>query len=374
MNKIYFSFIFTLLPFIASANTLEANGVDNDQSFNAIETPLTFEAVSGTVTVIVNNYFCSASPTIQYSVDGGSWTTLSLSNNECHGSPRYSNYIPAGKIVQLRATKWHGCYLPTNDGLDIACDADCYVYGNVLSLTRLDYATNYETAGGLGYLFYKNTHIKNHPEKALVLPSTKLTLGCYQYMFYGCTGLTSAPELPATDLNVELCYNNMFYGCKNLNFVTCFATSVTGANATTGWLSDVSATGTFVKPASMTGWERSGNGIPLGWNVEEWDVSKKCATPMISFKDNTIIFECKTEGVEYNYQIVTPKSESGFGNNIPLPTTYTIEVCATKEGFMKSDLATMTIELSSGIKGDTNDDGIIDATDIVNLVDIIMKK
>lgn len=32
---------------------------------------------------------------------------------------------------------------------------------------------------------------------------------CYQQMFYGCTSLTEAPELPATKL-AEECYGEMF--------------------------------------------------------------------------------------------------------------------------------------------------------------------
>lgn len=372
MRKLFVPFILSVLPFIASANTQETSSVNSDETFDPIQTPLTFEAVSGTVIVTINNYFCSSYPTIQYSVDGGSWRSLKLSNTECYGSPRFKNPLPAGKIVQIRADKWYSPIDKHNDGLDISCDVDCYVYGNVLSLTRQNYSTDFETASSLRYLFYGNTHIKNHPYKALVLPSTKLIWGCYQYMFYGCTGLTSAPELPAPVLDADECYLNMFKGCKNLNFVNCLATSITAEKATTGWLADVSPTGTFVHPASMTSWERSENGIPVGWNVQNGGETKKCATPTISIKDGKVVFECKTEGVEYHYEIVTPESVSGDGNNISLPTAYTIQVYATKEGYLKSDLATKDIELPTGIKGDTNDDGIIDATDIVNLVNIIM--
>ena len=38
---------------------------------------------------------------------------------------------------------------------------------------------------------------------------------CYSSMFYGCTSLTTAPALPATNLAND-CYSNMFYGCTNL--------------------------------------------------------------------------------------------------------------------------------------------------------------
>ena len=43
-------------------------------------------------------------------------------------------------------------------------------------------------------------------------------------MFYGCTSLTSAPELPATEL-ARGCYCRIFNGCENLSSVTMLAPS-----------------------------------------------------------------------------------------------------------------------------------------------------
>ncbi|MBQ1245609.1 MAG: T9SS type A sorting domain-containing protein [Clostridia bacterium] len=39
--------------------------------------------------------------------------------------------------------------------------------------------------------------------------------GCYGHMFSDCTGLTSAPSLPATTL-ASSCYSSMFSGCASL--------------------------------------------------------------------------------------------------------------------------------------------------------------
>ena len=47
------------------------------------------------------------------------------------------------------------------------------------------------------------------------LPATTLANGCYVNMFHGCTKLTEAPELKAAML-VEDCYNGMFAGCTSL--------------------------------------------------------------------------------------------------------------------------------------------------------------
>jgi hypothetical protein len=60
-------------------------------------------------------------------------------------------------------------------------------------------------------MFYGCTSLTTAPE----LPATKLANYCYRFMFYGCTGLTTAPELPATTLAIS-CYESMFSGCTGL--------------------------------------------------------------------------------------------------------------------------------------------------------------
>jgi hypothetical protein len=51
------------------------------------------------------------------------------------------------------------------------------------------------------------------------LPAITLALRCYYGMFSGCTGLTTAPELPATTL-AESCYEGMFSGCTGIMLST----------------------------------------------------------------------------------------------------------------------------------------------------------
>ena len=60
-------------------------------------------------------------------------------------------------------------------------------------------------------MFHGCTGLTSAPE----LPATTLANFCYTNMFNGCTGLTSAPDLPATKLAVS-CYNSMFRGCTGL--------------------------------------------------------------------------------------------------------------------------------------------------------------
>lgn len=90
---------------------------------------------------------------------------------------------------------------------------------------------------------------------------------CIQ-MFYYCDSLENAPLIDIATLS-DGCYKNMFKGCSNLNYIECMATDISATDCTYNWVQGVSATGTFVKSANMSGWTTGVNGIPEGWTVED---------------------------------------------------------------------------------------------------------
>ena len=93
------------------------------------------------------------------------------------------------------------------------------------------------------------------------------TFGCYSSMFSGCTGLTVAPALPATEL-AQYCYSNMFNGCTNLARIEAMFLTTPSAAYTSGWVRNVASNGVFVKNAAAT-WNVTGdNGVPTGWTIE----------------------------------------------------------------------------------------------------------
>ena len=102
------------------------------------------------------------------------------------------------------------------------------------------------------------------------LPALTLAPGCYSNMFEGCDKLSDAPHLPATELLVDRCYKKMFYQCGTLQNVTCLATTITGSDCTTDWLYEVNNPGTFTKAKGASCWTTGNNGIPSGWDVNEY--------------------------------------------------------------------------------------------------------
>ena len=90
---------------------------------------------------------------------------------------------------------------------------------------------------------------------------------CYKSMFYQCSSLINAPELPAATL-VSNCYDSMFEGCNKLNYIKAKFITTPSHNYTNGWVYNVSPTGTFVKNPEAT-WDVVGsNGVPRGWTVK----------------------------------------------------------------------------------------------------------
>jgi len=218
-----------------------------------LDEPLTFEAVNDETQITFQN---NSEGTVEFRRNDGDWHTYETALT-----------LDARDKVSFRGN--NASYYPSSDASHFDCSADCYVYGNVMSLisaTEYDNITELEGDDTFRELFKDNTHIRNHPEKALLLPATTLTSDCYRSMFEGCTALTKAPVLPAPELR-QNCYQSMFEGCANLTYIKCLATSINAVGCTTDWVVDVTADGTFVKAANFTGWSTGDNGIPSGWTV-----------------------------------------------------------------------------------------------------------
>ena len=109
------------------------------------------------------------------------------------------------------------------------------------------------------------SYAENLVEAPEILPATGLSQGCYWYMFEA-TAIETAPYLPSLTLAKES-YGYMFTSCANLNHIECMATDISAASGTTGWVSGVSQSGTFVQNFDMSGWTTGVDGIPSGWTV-----------------------------------------------------------------------------------------------------------
>ena len=296
-----------LLAFVACDNSID---IGLDTKVDPYKTPLTLEFINaGDFWIHYDAYYDLS--LVEYSLNGQAKGKLA---NDQHVK------VSAGDIICLFRDVAGARSVPYP--VNINCDSQCYVYGNVMSLIDSDdFATLDEVYATFRGLFSGNEHISNHPTIDIILPATTLAEGCYSGMFYGCKGLTRAPELPATQLAVgcyaymfadctslesapelpaktmtvscyegmfygctslttapvlsaktlaDYCYSKMFYDCERLNSITCLATNISASGCTTNWVYGVAADGTFTRHDSSVLWAEGVSGYPDNWTLEDY--------------------------------------------------------------------------------------------------------
>lgn len=288
--------------------------------------PLTFDILeSGTIGW--KNTGGSYTRTIEYSKNGGAWTSITSTTSGV------TIQVEEGDVVQFRGSNSYYSY-STSYYNSFTATCRFNVRGNIMSLISLG-STMLSDSYALGYLFYGNTKLVDAsglqmPATTLsqycyhrmfygctamtkapeILPAKTLQSYCYNYMFYGCTSLEKAPELPATTLT-SYCYNYMFQNCSSLNYVNAAFTTTPSTSYTSSWLSGVAATGTFVKNGAAT-WTTTGvSAIPTGWTVEYHNDEKGYFT-IESLEDNNTIYWWKSLSGATSKTIYWAKGNTAF--------------------------------------------------------------
>lgn len=206
-------------------------------------TPFFVRDVSGAANTLSIVKSDSGAPTIsiQTSADGVNWTTLGNTSTTA-----LTVTIPANGRVYLRSASAVTAWASSSSSYNkITASGNHHIGGNILSLlmgadfsgverfgsNTADYAFCNLFRGNNRMLdvsklflpdnvkaycyyatFYNCTRLVATPT---TLPATTLAIGCYSYMFRGCTSLTATPTLPATTL-ARKCYSYMFYNCTSL--------------------------------------------------------------------------------------------------------------------------------------------------------------
>ena len=169
------------------------------------------EFVSSTAMTITPKY-TNAGVTLQYSLNGTSWTTIATDAT----TPSANIIYFRGQVTGTKSLFTSSA--PTNAWtFTSATNLECNGKLDRLLQNALVSDDDVLTIGNncFSYMFYNNSTLITAP----ALPATTLANNCYRGMFSSCTNLTTAPALPATTL-ANNCYFVMFNGCTNLKIST----------------------------------------------------------------------------------------------------------------------------------------------------------
>lgn len=168
---------------------------------------------------------------LQYSVKNGKWQDVVANTEITFGGENGD--------LRLRGTNPYGTanHLGAYSNITFTKDAPVACTGDIRTL--LDWRNYNKVETGKARfcgLFFLCSVLTSAPE----LPATKLADFCYDQMFSSCTNLVSAPVLPATTL-ADFCYYSMFNNCKKLSTVTMLAldSEITSKSyCVTAWLNE----------------------------------------------------------------------------------------------------------------------------------------
>ena len=221
MTKKVLSIVLAVMMVVSmmSVMAFSANAAVGD--YVAEKDYLTFTAEEANSSVTLNFRYGS---NFQYKINNSGWqsytkgTQITLEN--------VGDYVRfSGKDTEF------------NDYNHVSLTGKVACSGSVMSL-RLDGGRNQGLSDYcFQYMFYGCTSLTQAPElpettlakycygamfggctsltKAPVLPAKNLAASCYRYMFRACENLTELPALPATTL-ADYCYGYMFYGCPKI--------------------------------------------------------------------------------------------------------------------------------------------------------------
>ena len=184
------------------------------------------------------------------------------------------------------------------------------------------------------------------------------TIGCFSNMLSGAAMDAFIATLPTVN-NRPL---NVIYYENEQNVMT---TEQIAAAKAKGWIPQY-------YDYDAGAWKDYEGGTPIPTPTP----TQQCAKPTINYEDGKVTFSCATEGVTFHYYCYATYRADGVGDEIEFPQQQfiRIDVYASKEGYEDSEteIAVLPVGGTAGIKGDVNDDGTVNGTDIQEVINIIV--
>lgn len=174
--------------------------------------------------------------------------------------------------------------------------------------------------------------------KASILKLPNIIRVIQRKTFWGCSSLKSViiPE------SVEVIYQEAFANCWALKNVKSLPTTPPFLydNSFSNYIIPLYVPEEAIEAYQTTSpWSNFAQIGKLDGTIVE---KEQCSKPTIAYQNGELTFNCDTENVEFIYQISNPDVRQDKGAEVSLNSTYTVNVHATRDGYLDSDVATAT--------------------------------
>lgn len=282
-------------------------------------------------------------------------------------------------VTSIGLCAFYGCALPeitipeSVSHIDVAVFGECGCLESIIVDKKNKY---YDSRNDCNAIIRTADNTLMRGGKKTVIPNSVTVID--NFAFSGTVGLTSI-DIPNSVIRIG---NWAFGRCYDLINIYCKATTPPAL------VSDGSSpfSGTSLQKITLhvplssiesykttSPWSNFDKIVALEENESEQEPDpQKCATPTIAFKDGKLSFDCETEGATVVYSFKSSSADKVEGNNVNLPSTFTVSVYAKKDGYLDSETVTEEIDVR-GMKGDMNDDGTLSVTDVGILITTILQ-
>ena len=172
------------------------------------------------------------------------------------------------------------------------------------------------------------------------IPNSVTNIG--HQAFYSCNVLASI----TIGSGIKTIDTSAFSSCPDLTDVYCYAENVPNTQSDIFKDSYIEYATLHVPASSVNAyktiepWKNFNKIVAIDGDMPE---APKSSTPIISYNNGELAFNCDTEGAEFVYEISDADIKKGYAANVKLDATYHISVYATKIGYDNSDVATATL-------------------------------
>ena len=170
-------------------------------------------------------------------------TVMSIGTRSCQYMFKGCTALLYAEFDDLDSIGMDGCYRMFEGCRSLSSTSD-------INVSSIDYRSCQE-------MFYNCERLLG-----IRINSNVVNVDCFSGMCNGCTYMEYAYLAP-TALTTR-CYQNMFKECTHLDEVTCYALTGTDSTTLSGWMTNVSSSGSFYAEPSAS-YSTGASGIPSGW-------------------------------------------------------------------------------------------------------------